>query len=223
MTWFCGEKKGLEWSSALPWEQHRDSDNKHNKDTASCLALAMMRFSIICLWRESVCNGGEQSVRLQIPQWHRGTKSDQGPISYPFSDVYHSSRTPVEQSHRNDYPKPSTDHQENSKLSPPATACSQLSFSALLDLPHFPKGTKTKQPSHNPLSDSEMSVSFFVSQRLISRSAFYLHCVKCVELPDRLQRQNMLGTEGGGEKTKQKPQGGNMVDLTSTYTVVSIM
>lgn len=168
----------------------------------------MMRFSIICLWRESVCNGGEQNVRLQISQRHRGTKSDQGPISYPFSDVYHSSRTPVEQSHRNDYPKPSTDHQENSKLSPLATACSQLSFSALLDLPHFPKGTKTKQPSHNPLSDrvewgiSEISVPFVVSQRLISRSAFYPHCVKCVELPDRLERQNMLGTEGGGNKAK---------------------
>lgn len=47
---------------------------------------------------------------------------------------------------------PSTDHQETSKFSPQAKVCSQHSFSALLNLSHVPKGTKTKHPSHNPLS-----------------------------------------------------------------------
>lgn len=143
------------WQSrALPSGQHRDSDNKHNKDTASCLALAMIRFSIICLWRESVCKATQQNVGLQTRQWDGGTKSDQGPISYPFSDVYHSSPDSsgaVSQEWLSKPPLQIT--RKPAKFSPPATACSQLSFSALLDLPHVPKGTKTKQPSHNPLSD----------------------------------------------------------------------
>lgn len=53
-----GENRGL----VQPIFTCRDFDNIHNKDTASCLALAMMRFSIICLWSESVCNGKKKNV-----------------------------------------------------------------------------------------------------------------------------------------------------------------
>lgn len=85
LCWFPGTRYSVRTSvitlvkSALTFHCNnrlKIIDSWQQKDTASCLALAMMRFSIICLWRDSVCSGTEEQKSLLL----NPLEEDQGRI-----------------------------------------------------------------------------------------------------------------------------------------------